>query len=182
MRPLSRVARRYVEALLDAAAEGGILDDVGRDLEFTASLVAEPSVGAFLVDPTVDRASKMRFFVEWVAPHVSPLFRNFLGLLVRRRREDLLDRLDEAFRQTRERREGIVRGRLESGRPLAEEDRRVLEEAASRALGLRVSLEVAVRPDLIGGVRLEVGGRLLDASVAGRLAAARERLLSVPLN
>jgi len=177
----TRVARRYAEALLDAASEAGVLERVESDLEFAVGLLAEPEVSAFVLDPTVDRATKTRFFVERVALHVSPLFANFLRLLVDRRREEVLDRFDEVFRRTRERREGIRRGRAETARPLSEEDRRSLEAALEKAFGGPVRLEVQVRPELVGGLRLEVEGRFVDATVPGRLGALRERWLAVPL-
>ncbi|MGH7150189.1 MAG: F0F1 ATP synthase subunit delta, partial [Planctomycetota bacterium] len=92
-----------------------------------------------------------------------------------------LPALAPAFAAEVDRAEGIVRGVVEAAVPLADADLRAIERALGGSLGPRVSLALRVDPALVGGLRIEVAGRRLDATVRGRLAALREDLLEAPL-
>ena len=59
---------------------------------------------------------------------------------------------------------------------LSEEQERRLTETLTRMYGRQMSLQVELDPDLIGGLVVQVGGELIDGSVAGRLAAAQRQL------
>jgi len=180
MRVSGRLVRRYARALFEVAQESGAAAVVGADLGRIAQALADPALASVVLDPSSDRASKRRAFDAGVSLE-SPLLRTFVHFLLERRREDVLPALASAFAAEVDRAEGRVRGIVESGRALPEEERRALESALGASLGARVSLTVRVDPALVGGVRIEVGGRRLDATVPGRLAALREELLAAPL-
>ena len=76
-------------------------------------------------------------------------------------------------------RPGLETGQWEGDPPV--EVLRVTSKALSDSLGARVSLAPQVDPALVGGLRVEVAGRRLDATVRGRLSALREDLLEAPL-
>jgi len=60
--------------------------------------------------------------------------------------------------------------------PLDEAQRGRLEEALRRAYGKAVHLNVDVDPDVLGGIRVEIGDEVLDGTVVRRLDDARRRL------
>ena len=182
MRASVRLVRRYARALFEAAREDGVVADVGRDLRLTSELLSDPFVSAFLLDPSTDRAAKRREFVERLAPHTTPLFLRFANLVLERRREEVLASVAAAYALEADRAAGIVRGVAESARPLPEEEMRALEEALGRAAGATVKLVHRLVPELVGGIRIDLGGRRLDATVPGRFASLRERLLAAPLS
>lgn len=61
-------------------------------------------------------------------------------------------------------------------RDLAAADRDRLQNALSRQYGRPVHLNVSVEPDLVGGMRIEIGDDVIDGSVSSRLDDARRRL------
>lgn len=73
-------------------------------------------------------------------------------------------------------RPGVVRARVTSALPLTEEEQGVVAESLAVQLGEPPELEFAVDPSILGGLVLKVGDRLIDGSVAGRLASLQERL------
>jgi F-type H+-transporting ATPase subunit delta len=180
MRVSGRLVRRYARALFEAAREANAVAGVGRDLGSIATALADLSLASTVLGASSDRASKKKAF-EKAVPLETPLSRTFVDFLFQRRREDVLPALASAFAAEVDRAEGIVRGVVEAGRALPEEDRRALESALGASLGARVTLSLRVDPALVGGVRIEVAGRRLDATVPGRLAALREELLAAPL-
>jgi F-type H+-transporting ATPase subunit delta len=61
--------------------------------------------------------------------------------------------------------------------PLTEEQRRRLGAALAGIYGHDVHLNVEIDPDLVGGIRVEIGDEVIDGSVASRLDDARRRLV-----
>jgi F-type H+-transporting ATPase subunit delta len=87
----------------------------------------------------------------------------------------------DAFRAKRLEREGVVEGVLECPRPLDASELESLATSLGARLGKRVSLSARLNPDLVGGVRVFVGARMLDRSVQGRLEGLRRKMLAARL-
>jgi F-type H+-transporting ATPase subunit delta len=77
--------------------------------------------------------------------------------------------------------EGIQEGHVETPRPLEDSDVEALEQSLGGRLGKTIRLTQSTNPDLVGGVRVTVGDKMIDASIAGRMDGLRRRLLEVRL-
>ena len=78
---------------------------------------------------------------------------------------------------------GALQGRIlsqpstvRSARPLTDSDRARLEKALSAKYGKAVHTNVVVDPDLLGGIKVEIGDDVIDGTVSSRLDDARRRL------
>ncbi|MBC7925781.1 MAG: ATP synthase F1 subunit delta, partial [Bryobacteraceae bacterium] len=109
---------------------------------------------------------------------LSPLVRNFLFLLVDRRRTDLLNEIAPAFEAAVDERLGLVRAEVKSATPLSEPQQAELEGALSLVAGRRVRCDYQVDPALIGGVVARIGSTVYDGSVRSQLEAMRQTLVS----
>lgn len=173
------VARRYAKALRALAAAESRLEPVADELAtFERLLAGEAALRDALTQPWVNAATK-RAIVTAVAERLglSPLARNFLALVAQRRRLDLLPDILAAYRALVDEAAGRVRARVRSAVPLSEAQRAAIRERLGRRLGRTVVIETEVDPALLGGFVAEVGSRLLDASLTGRLRALREQLI-----
>ena len=133
-----------------------------------------------LLRPWVKAATKRSLVLEVTdRMELSRLTRNFLALVAQRRRLDLLADILAAYRALVDEAAGRVRARVRSAAPLADPERAALRERLGRRLGKTVLLDTEVDPSLLGGFVAEVGSRVLDMSVAGQLAALRERITRV---
>ena len=83
------------------------------------------------------------------------------------RTERVLEQYVEAAARRRSQRVAKVTVAL----PLTERQRERLSAALGRAFGQPVRLNIDVDPELIGGLRIQVGGELMDGTVLGRLEA-----------
>ena len=108
---------------------------------------------------------------------MSPLTRSFLALVAQRRRLDILGEILTAYRASVDEAAGRIRARVRSAATLSDTARAALRERLGRRLGKTVLLDTEVDPGLLGGFVAEVGSRVLDMSVAGQLAALRERII-----
>jgi F-type H+-transporting ATPase subunit delta len=70
--------------------------------------------------------------------------------------------------------EGVATVRV--AQPLSEAERDRLRTALSRQYGREVHVNEVVEPEVIGGIRVEIGDDVIDGTVAGRLEDARRRL------
>ena len=90
---------------------------------------------------------------------------------------DRIDEIAEQFEALADDAAGRVRDTVTTAIPLSEADREALGKDLSRGLKKEVRLEARVDPAILGGLILEVGDRLTDASVAARLDQLRRRVL-----
>lgn len=175
------VTARYAEALFELAREEGALAAVERDVESLAEALRQPGVAEWLVDARVPNAKKRARLAE-LSSSFHAMSKSFLELLLEKRRERVLRELGPAFRRLLLASRGEVEGRVESARPLGGSEIAELATHLSRLLGRKVLLQNRVVPELIGGVRVLVAGRLLDQSVVGRLEGLRRRLSEARLS
>jgi F-type H+-transporting ATPase subunit delta len=74
---------------------------------------------------------------------------------------------------------GEITAEAVSAAPLSDEQVDVLRDAAVHATGKSVQMKLDVNPDLIGGVILKIGSRMIDASVRSKLAVLQQRMKEV---
>jgi F-type H+-transporting ATPase subunit delta len=179
VKPAGAVARRYAKALYALGGEGRGAEAVADELEQFAQLLdTERALRDALLRPWVTAAAKRAIVLE-VAGRLglSTQTSRFLAVVAQRRRLGLLGEILVAYRARVDEAAGRVRARVRSATPLADAERAALRASLSRRLGQTVLLETEVDPALLGGFVAEVGGRVLDMSVAGQLQALRDRLV-----
>ncbi|MBN2170530.1 MAG: ATP synthase F1 subunit delta [Candidatus Krumholzibacteriota bacterium] len=176
------IARVYAAALLELARERGEPDALAADLrDLRAALADSPTLRGVLECPEVSGEAKDRILAAVAEGARTELTPRFLRLVVERHREPALLAILEMFEHLRDVEAGRLRGRLRTARPLAEEDRRRLEEALGRSTGREVRLSVETEPDLLAGLVLHLADRMVDGSLRSRLARLRDRLLTAEL-
>ncbi len=173
-------ARRYAKALFSAAVEAGALDAVAADVDALREAFADPQVGAWLSDPRVEDADKQKV-LDKLGESGQPLTRGLLQVLVRRRRHAVLAELPHAFLDLLDAHQGRVRGVVESATALGDEEKARIESAFAAQTGKKVVLETRESPDLLGGIRVTLGGTRYDGSARGRLDKLRTRLAHADL-
>jgi F-type H+-transporting ATPase subunit delta len=108
---------------------------------------------------------------------LSPLVRDFLGLVARQGRADHLEAIAAAYRALMDEQLGRVRACVRTVVALTDVERSTLTERLGRMLGgKQVLLEERVDRELLGGFVAEIGTYIVDGSLDGQLARVRERL------
>lgn len=164
------LARRYATAVYSLAKDVDQIERIGNDLDSIAQAIrGDAAVHGFYVAPTVERSIKERVLTQSFGGRVSEIALHTLLLLVRKRREKLLDELVIEYRKLEMAGRGAEPLVISTARDLNAEELRSLVERLERLYGKK--FEPTVRRDaaLIGGVRIAMGDRVVDGSVAGRL-------------
>jgi len=179
----SAVADRYAKALADAVLAPGSKTEAPRALAelqgFERLLESSPDLRNVLLSPAVPMSRK-RAVVDRFGQlmSLSPLVRNFLFVVVDRRRADLLGEMAAAFEAALDERTGIARVEVRSAAPLSERQRSVLQDELSRLADKPVRCDFSVDAALIGGVVARIGSTVYDGSVRSQLEELRERLVA----
>jgi F-type H+-transporting ATPase subunit delta len=170
------LARRYAIAIATLAREQNAVERIGADLRTVSGILSAPGVvHDFFVSPVIDRPAKERVLLEILGETLHPVALHSVLLLVRKRRESLLAAIVAEYAALERRARGAEALTIESARPIARAEFARLIERLEAAYGKKFEVTEVVDPSLIGGLRLMMGDRRIDDSIAGRLGAlARE--------
>lgn len=178
MTELATMARPYAEAVFRRALESGRLEAWAKMLEFLATVVGDKEMAALAANPNVERGEFLRILLDIGKGFLDKEGENFVRILVLNGRITLLPQIRELFERYRSDYQGIVTVEVATAYPLSEEDRAGLIQALERNLGKQVQLDIHEDRQLIGGVRIRAGDKVIDGSVRGQLERLAKRLYS----
>jgi F-type H+-transporting ATPase subunit delta len=165
-------ARRYAKAVFELAQQEGQVEGWARRLSKVRDVLSDPDVAAVLANPTVATEQRMAF--------VSDLFdkeaTNLAKLLIESDRVRDVEDIVKEFERLADEASGRLRATVTTAVELAPKDRDRVADELSKRLGKEISLDVVVDPRILGGMKLQYGDRLVDASVATKLQQLRRRL------
>ena len=175
-----KLARRYATAVFALATEQNVVDRIGDDLATIVSALGSGTARDFFVAPIVDRRDKERVLLESFGGRVHDIALHTLLLLVRKRREALLAALAVEYAKLQLAARGEEALIVTSARELSHGELTALVERLERLYAKKFEVTQVVDRDAIGGVRILMGDRRIDGTVAGRLEALSRTLFATP--
>ena len=174
-----RVAAVYAKALVDAAQTAGqtasVLEELGSLLGdvFNQFPRFESILGSWLVphDQTVGILDRT------FAGRMSPLLLNFLKVLSRHGRLELLRQVDQQARLLWDEMRGRIRVELVTAAPVDPTLLGRINQGLQKALGGEPVVQQIVDPDVIGGAVLRIGDTVYDGSIANQLENLRQQMI-----
>jgi F-type H+-transporting ATPase subunit delta len=162
----------YATAIYDLAFEPWIrqLGNVQKALK------KDPALRAKLQEAGRSNQEKLALVSQATAETLGGDVRKFLGTLLEAGQIEQLDAILTEFERLVRRRPERRMALVTSAVPLTEGERTALRAKLVDRFGAELEFQFEVDPELIGGVRLRVGDQVIDGSVAGKLAALRDRL------
>ena len=174
------VSHVYANSLFELAEQAGgldMLESVRAEFEEVVALTdQDPAFGEFVrsrMIPVEQKGESLRKIFEG---QISDLLLRFLLVVNRKERLDHLKSIFEAYQRQVWERQGRVEVEVYSPRELEAEHLDRVREGIRAALGKEPIVRVHLDPSMIGGLKMRIGDRLIDASVATRLGQIRERL------
>ncbi len=171
---MEEIARVYSEALFEVAKEKGELDRVHEELtQFAAALEGDREMQVFFFSPYFTSAEK-REGLERAVSGANEEFVNFCELLIEKHRMPLIFRVqrqfEAAWKQENRKLEVTVTSAVELEPEIIERVGAEIEKQTGRD----VELQSAVDGNILGGIVLQVGNKVLDASIRNRLEKLRK--------
>lgn len=174
------LSRVYAAALFDLAqAQGGqpTIEHTLAELEELLDLArSEPAFGEFLASRILAADARGRSLERILTGRVSDLTRNFLLTLNAKGRLGSLPGIVAAFDQKVQEVFGRVEVDVYTASPISPEDLGAIRERLRATLGKDPIVHPYTDRAMIGGLKLQIGDQLIDASIATRLRKMRDRL------
>ena len=173
------VAKRYAQALFMLADESQNVDKIAQDLDLVCSTIyGNAELEEAFTGVQYSMRGKKNAIVEIFKNDVDQVVLNFLLLLIEKGRSGYLADIHTAYKALEDEKNGIADATVTSAFPLSEEDSNKIAKALEKRVGKTIRLKVVVDPDLIAGVRLQYGDKIIDGSVEARLESMRKRLIT----
>ena len=165
------VAGRYASALFDLARDAGVVDQVERELIALANMInTSAELKDFIASPVYDTATQANVVDAIVAKsNFGPLTQNFLKLVTRNRRLFVLPAMISAYQALAAEARGEVKASAISAAPLSSDQAQALRRELEAMVGKAVNLETSVDANLLGGLVVKIGSRMIDASLKTKL-------------
>ncbi|WP_054693584.1 F0F1 ATP synthase subunit delta [Syntrophomonas palmitatica] len=171
------VARRYAEAFFSIARDNNKIDEFQQELEKVVATIKEvDNLEDYLSHLLVPAKEKKDVINKVFAGHISPLTMNFIMMVIDKRRETYLEVITEEYKEMADESRNITKAELVAAKEVPEEEVKTLAEKLSASSGKTVKLQVKVDPALIGGVKIRMGDRIIDGSVAKKLEMLKTQL------
>ncbi len=171
---MEEIAEVYSRALFEAAKDGDALDRIHDELaEFVQAVDESDDLRLFFFSPYFSSEEK-KDAIDKVVSGADERFVNFLELLAERHRMPVIFRIrrrfDELWREENKLLPVTVTSAVELDESLVEDIGKRIQEQTGR----KVELSSNVDPDVLGGLRLQVGNMVLDGTVRNRLERLRK--------
>ncbi len=173
------IARNYAEALLALARKAGDLQAWGRMIDDVANAMErDDRLRNFLEAPQIAAEQKNAVLAKAFEDRAPRLFLRYLQRLVKNRRQMLIPQIANEYRDLVDEVEGRVHAQVTLAKPIDDEQRAAIARQLTQKLGRTVVPQVRVNPNILGGIIVRVGDRVMDGSVRRRLSLLRGRMLA----
>jgi F-type H+-transporting ATPase subunit delta len=165
------MAGRYAAALFELAKDQRQLDQVERDLATLWRMLDESAdLRRLVLSPVITTDDQARGFNAILAQAgIAGIVGNFVNLIVRNRRLFALRDMIKTFRALLARERGEVSADVTSAHPLTPEQTQSLADTLRTSIGKNVRIDTRVDPNLLGGLVVKVGSRMIDSSLRTKL-------------
>ena len=171
---MEEIARVYAESLFEVAKERGSLDRVREELgEFADTLERERDLQVFFFSPYFGSAEK-RDALERAISGASEEFVNFLELLIEKHRMPVVFRIrrnfDQMWKQENRKLDVVLTSAIELDPDVVKQVGSEIEKQTGRSIEVSSNVD----DEILGGLVLQVGNMVLDASIRNRLEKLRK--------
>lgn len=172
---MKEISKQYAEAIFALACECGREEPVMHELELVLNVLADnPEYMDFLVSPSVPRdervASLGGVFAARVCEHVLSL----LQLMCEKGRIGAISSCVEEYRTLLHLRQAVVTANVTSAVALTQDQKSALIQKLEKMSARQVQLSCRVDPTLLGGMIVEMDGKIMDGSLRYRLRDVKE--------
>jgi F-type H+-transporting ATPase subunit delta len=167
------IARPYAEAVFKLACEGaaGTLAVWSDALANIDGVVADARVQTCISDPKVSAQQLEGLVLGVVGDKLPGDARNLVQVLVQNNRLDLMPLIRSHFEALKREKEGVLEAQIISALRMSDEQVKQLVTQLESKYQRKVTAQVSTDASLIGGVKIVIGDKVIDATVRGKLDA-----------
>lgn len=174
--PAGASARRYAQAVFQIAVEGDELERWLDDLTQLADSITNEEFRQTLSAPRISMAQKENLIRESLGTSIGPLALNLICLLASRGQAHILPGIADRFQEMLDAHQGVERAEVVSAVSLSEAQRDQVTQMLNDLSGKDVRVTTRVDSEILGGLVIRVGDRVMDGSARTRLQNMRREL------
>jgi F-type H+-transporting ATPase subunit delta len=177
---MAAVTARYARAFADVVFEQKLdaQKSVTEVRAIEAALAESPALRHTWDNPAVNNPAKFKVLDAIIAAiGGSRITRNFIALLIERRRIRALSEIRAQFEAEVNERTGIADANVTSARSLGDDEKRALESQVAKITGKKIRASYATDKAVLGGSVVKVGSTVYDGSVRGQLERLKQQLI-----
>lgn len=176
----SEIAEPYAQALMSLARDNDLVDRISEDVNSLLNLMGESEdFRTCLTNPIFKAEDKKAVLNQVAREQLHPFTYNFLMILIDRGRIAFLEPICKQFQQLVRQLRQTVLAEVASAVPLSDEQQEsIRQKVKGMTQAQQVELDTKIDPDLLGGVIIKVGSKIVDASLRGQLRRIGTRLTS----
>lgn len=173
------ISKRYAVALFELANENNSIDSINSEVELIYNSIKDDSEFLSILDhPIISGDEKFQLFKNIFGDNISDETLGLLSIVIKKNRENqILDILDN-FIDLVKSYKGIVTAIVSSAMPLTNNQSEAIKQKLSKTLNKKIILEVNVVPELIGGLLINVNGKVIDNSIKKELINIKKNLIN----
>jgi F-type H+-transporting ATPase subunit delta len=172
----STVARPYAEAAFNLAVETGTLAKWSEMLAALALVAADQRVRTAASDPNLTEAQAAGLFISILSGRLTGDAENFVRVLAENGRLGLLPEIRAQFEALKNEHEGVLEAEVHAAFELSDVQLADLAQRLEKKTGRKVRTKVQIDKDLIAGVRIVLGDKVIDGSARAQLGALETAL------
>lgn len=171
------LARPYARAAFSLADQAGTVDNWSALLSRAAAAVEEPVFLRLVDHPSVEDDKLMKLFDDVLGDSSDTSFKGFLRVLMHYRRLPLLPEIAAQFETLKRAREQRLKVEVISAVEMSSDQVDRLADRLRQRFGSEIEMELGVDRDLLGGLIVRAGDKVIDASIRGRLRQLGRQLV-----
>lgn len=165
------MAKRYAVALIDLSEEDKSTKTILSDLSALADIINENDDVKKMIRSPLIHADQKSAVLNNIGAKLgfSALTSNFINVLVANSRLYAVEDVIKAYQEEVAERNGEALAHVESAIALDDDQMKELNESLSKSLNKKIQLHSTVNPDLLGGLVVRVGSKMIDTSLRTKL-------------
>ncbi len=167
--------KRHAQAVFQIALEEKQLDRWLADVEQIAAVLGDAEIAAVLSNPKVS-PEKKKDLLDRGLRGISPTAMNLAQLLVARNRLHLVQSLAVEYKRLMNAYGGVELAEVATAVPVSDQEGEMVGKGLAAMSGKKVTLELSVDPEILGGFVARLGDKLIDASARTRLQELRKSI------
>jgi len=176
----SQVARRYATALFGTAKRIDQTDRILDDLKAIADLLRkDPNLKNFLEAPQILEEYKRELITTAFKHLISEALFSFLVLVLDKHRIEYLLAMAKDYERLVKEDQGILQARVITTRALDPVFRNRLKEELERTTAKKIEMLLKIDPQIIGGIIVILGNKIIDRSIKHQLDELKEEMLAL---
>ena len=174
------VSKTYSEALFEVALEENKVDLFLNEINFvTENFKMHPEFFDLFKTPLVRGDEKKQIIEEVFGDKLSKEMNNFLKIIIDKRRGHFIEQIKWEYEKIVNNHKGIVSATAITAVPLSDKDKTILQNKLSTVTGKTVKLSNKIDKNVIGGILVKIGDKVIDGTIKSRLEELKESLSQI---